>query len=87
MNNVSARELKRHTGSIPRMEREEGKELVITYRGVPTAHIVPARSGETAEKVFESVWMEMDRLAKEIGRKWGKGASVEEAVRQQRREL
>ncbi len=85
MENVTARELKQHTGMILREVREHGKELVITYRGVPVARLVPTRSGETAERVLESVWMEMDRLAEEIGRKWPEGVSAEEAVSEQRR--
>lgn len=87
MKSVTARELKQRTGSILREVREDGKEVVITYRGVPVARIVPTRSGETAEKVFESVWVEMDRLSEEIGRKWPAGVSAENAVSEQRREL
>ncbi len=87
MENVTARELKQHTGMILREVREHGKEVVITYRGVPVARLVPTRSGEAAKKVLESVWMEMDRLAEEIGRKWPEGISAEKAVSEQRREI
>jgi len=84
---VTAKELKQQTGRILREVREEGKEVVVTYRGVPMARIVPTRSGESARKALESVWMEMDRLAEEIGRRWPAGVSAAEAVREQRREL
>ncbi len=87
MSVVTAKELKRQTGRILREVREDGKEVVITYRGRPVARIVPTRSGETAEKVLESVWLDMDRLADEISRRWPEGVSAEDAVREQRRDL
>ena len=87
MKSVTARYLKQHTGAVLREVREGGKEVVITYRGVPVARIVPTRSSETVEKVLESVWVEMDRLSEEIGRKWPAGVSAEDAVSEQRREV
>jgi hypothetical protein len=46
--------------------------------------------GETSERLdeeWEKVWAEMDELAAEISKKWPKGVSAVDAVREQRRNL
>ena len=46
--------------------------------------------GETSKPLdgeWKKIWAEMDELASEISKKWPKGVSAVEAVREQRRNL
>jgi len=65
MKTVGMRELKRHTGKILRLVREEGQKVQVTYRGQVVALIVPVAPGAAQEP-----WDALDTLAAEIGARW-----------------
>jgi hypothetical protein len=44
-------------------------------------------SDEERDEEWERIWAEMNEIAKEISKKWPKGVSAVEAVREQRRNL
>jgi prevent-host-death family protein len=81
---IGVRELKENTSEVLRRVREEGATYTVTYRGKAVARLVPAGEDFDREK-FERIWAEMDELAKEVGKKWPKGLSAVDAVRDQRR--
>ena len=74
MKTVGIRELKRHTGAILRLVREEGQKVRVTYRGKVAALIVPV---SPAEETDASAWETLDALAAEIGEHWTGASSVE----------
>ena len=82
---IGIRELKRHASELLRRVREEGATYTITYRGKRIAQITPTHEEEFDQEKFDRIWTEMDELAKEIGKKWPKGVSAVDAVREQRR--
>lgn len=83
MEEIGIRELKEKASEVVRRVREQKETYSITYRGRVVARLIPAeRAGEDD---FEEIWADMDRLAEEIGKKWPKGLSPEEAVSEQRR--
>ena len=86
---VSVRELKGQLSRVLRAVREEREEYLVTYRGRVVARISPVVLPEeqvTEERVWK-VMRDLDRLAAEIGRKWPKGVSAVDAVREGRRDL
>lgn len=83
MEEIGVRELKEKASEVIRRVREDKQSYTVTYRGRVVARLVPADSAE--EEDFEEIWADMDRLAEEIGKKWPKGLSPEEAVSEQRR--
>ena len=86
---VSVRELKGQLSRVLRAVREEREEYLVTYRGRVVARIspvVPPEEQVTEERVWK-VMRDLDRLAAEIGRKWPKGVSAVDAVREGRRNL
>ncbi|MSQ13675.1 MAG: type II toxin-antitoxin system Phd/YefM family antitoxin [Dehalococcoidia bacterium] len=87
MREVGIRELKDHASELLREVRESKETIMITYRGKAVAQLVPVTDPEKLRGEARAAWAEMDKLAEEIGRKWPKGVSAVEAVREQRREL
>jgi prevent-host-death family protein len=84
MAEIGVRELKEKTSEIIRRVREEKETFDITYRGRVVAWLVPIARPEKEED-WRTIWAEMDKTAEEIGKKWPKGLSAVEAVREQRR--
>ncbi len=82
MKTVGIRELKRHTGAILRLVREEGQKVRITYRGRVVALIVPVSPAGEAD---ESAWETLDALAAEIGERWSGAQTSVEALAEVRR--
>ncbi len=79
---VGVRELKQQTSELLRRVRERGDEIQVTHHGRVIARIVPvAPAPEEARRA----WDDLDHLAAEIGRRWPKGVSAEEAVAEGRR--
>jgi prevent-host-death family protein len=85
MEEIGVRELKEKASEVIRRVREDKQSYTVTYRGRVVARLVPADRAD--EDDFEEIWADMDRLAEEIGKKWPKGVSAVDAVREQRREL
>jgi prevent-host-death family protein len=84
MSEIGIRELKEHTSEVLRQVRENKASYDVTYRGEVVARIVPVER-ELTEEEEDRLWAEMDELAKEIGKKWPRGVSAVDAVREQRR--
>jgi len=87
MEEIGVRELKENASEVLRRVRETGESYTITYRGRAVAHLVPADSERDERAEWEKIWAEMDETAAEISKKWPKGVSAVEAVRDQRRDL
>lgn len=87
MEEIGVRELKENTSEVLRRVREAKESYTITYRGRAVAHLVPADPELEERAKWEKVWAEMDKTAAEISKKWPKGVSAVDAVREQRREL
>jgi prevent-host-death family protein len=80
---VGIRELKQDASRIIRRVRETGEETAVTVRGEVVALLVPV--AVPRRRRGRSPWTEFDALAREIGRRWPKGATARDAVREQRR--
>jgi prevent-host-death family protein len=87
MREVGVRELKEHASELLREVREKRESITITYRGKAVARLVPVVDREEVWRESKKVLAEMEKLAHKIGKKWPKGVSAVEAVREQRREL
>ncbi|MCU0668463.1 MAG: type II toxin-antitoxin system prevent-host-death family antitoxin [Myxococcota bacterium] len=83
MKSVGIRELKQDASRIVREVADGGEEISVTVRGQVVALLVPARPVRTRRS--KSAWTEIDRLARDIGRRWPKGRSAAGAVRESRR--
>ncbi|MFW6195546.1 MAG: type II toxin-antitoxin system Phd/YefM family antitoxin [Chloroflexota bacterium] len=87
MREVGVRELKEKASDILRSVREDRETVAITYRGRVVARLAPAEEpDDDADVEFDRVWAEMDRVAEEIGKRWPRNVTAEEAVREQRRD-
>ncbi len=82
---IGAREFKQNASEVLRRVREEGATYTVTYRGKAVAKLIPADEDEFDQKKFDQIWREMDELAHEVGKRWPKGLSAVDAVREQRR--
>lgn len=82
---VGVRELKQRATEIVREIREAQATYDVTYRGKVVAHLVPAEQ-EPAQEPFDlKKWRaEMDELGERIAKKWPKGLSAVEAIRDDR---
>ena len=87
MEEIGVRELKENASEVLRRVREVGESYTITYRGRAIARIVPADTEAEDMADWEKIWAEMDETAAEITKKWPRGVTAVEAVREQRREL
>lgn len=79
---VGIRELKQDASRLIRRLQETGEELAVTVRGETVAVLVPVRPRPQRAR---SVWTDLDRLARDIGRRWPKGRSAASVVREGRR--
>lgn len=82
---IGIRELKQNASEYLRRVREEGVTYTVTHRGKAIAQILPAEVEAPDKATIERLIAEMDELAHEIGKKWPKGVSSVDAVREQRR--
>ncbi len=80
---VGIRELKRDASRLVRRVRDTGEELEVTVRGETVAVLAPAQPAR--RKRARSAWTELDRLARDIARRWPKGRSATSVVRESRR--
>lgn len=87
MPEIGVRELKEHTSEVLRRVREDKATYQITYRGRIIAELAPTSYADRENEDWDSIWAEMDELAAEISKKWPRGVSAVDAVREQRREL
>jgi prevent-host-death family protein len=87
MEEIGVRELKENTSEVLRRVREEKATYRITYRGRVVAELAPTPDVAEKQAEWERIWAEMDKTAAEISKKWPKGVSAVDAVREQRREL
>lgn len=85
MRSVGVRELKAETSRILRAVRDEGEEVAVTLRGETIAYLVPARAARRRGRRSERVSSDLDSLAREIQRRWPRGVSAVEALRDVRR--
>lgn len=81
---IGAREFKQNASEVLRRVREEGATYTVTYRGKAVAHLTPAEDASDPAEI-ERLIAEMDELAHEVGKRWPKGLSAVDAVREQRR--
>ena len=81
---VGVRELKQQASELVRLVRETGSQVQVTYRGKVVALLIPVERSREPEQEAQA-WMELDRLAAEIGVRWPAGISAEQAVSEDRR--
>ena len=81
---VGVRELKQQASELVRLVRETGSQVQVTYRGKVVALLIPVERSREPEQEAQA-WMELDRLAAEIGARWPAGISAEQAVPEDRR--
>lgn len=83
---IDVEDLKEHTSDVLRRVRDGGEVLEVIDHGTIIAMIVPAPSRVSPENrsTFRHEWTELSR---EIGRRWPKGVSAVDAIREQRREI
>ena len=88
MPSIGIRELKARASEVIREVRLRGGEVDITHHGRVVARLVPATPPRRrASRRSAAVWSTIDQVAREIGRRWPKGVSAVQAVREGRREL
>jgi len=87
MRSIGIRELKARTSQVIREVRLHGGEVDITHHGRVVARLVPVAAPRPAARRSAAVWSTIDRVAREIGRRWPKGVSAVQAVREGRRDL
>ena len=87
MRSIGIRELKARTSQVIREVRLHGGEVDITHHGRVVARLVPVATPRPASRRSAAVWSTIDRVAREIGRRWPKGVSAVQAVREGRRDL
>ena len=86
---VSVQDLREQIEPILRRVSEDGETIEVVDGDKPLARLVPApapRRPMTPEEL-DTFWAEWDELAAEIGAHWPEGVSVEDAIRDIRREL
>ena len=83
MKSVGIRELKQDASRIVRQVADDGEEISVTVRGQVVAVLVPVKPARRRHS--KSAWTDLDRLARDIGRRWPKGRSAAAAVREGRR--
>ena len=84
MASVGVRELKQRTSEVLRRVRERGEEIEVTFRGRVVARLVPAVT-PGARRRTGAAWAHIDAVAREVARRWPKGASAARAVGRDRR--
>jgi prevent-host-death family protein len=87
MRSIGIRELKARTSQVIREVRLHGGEVDITHHGRVVARLVPVAAPRPVSRRSAAVWSTIDRVAREIGRRWPKGVSAVQAVREGRRDL
>lgn len=87
MESVGVRELKQRASEIIRRVQETGTPVQVTNHGRLVARIVPVPATAATQAEALVVWVEMDRLALELSRRWPAGVGAAEAVAEQRRSL
>ena len=87
MRSIGIRELKARTSQVIREVRLHGGEVDITHHGRVVARLVPVAAPRPTSRRSAAVWSTIDRVAREIGRRWPKGVSAVQAVREGRRDL
>jgi prevent-host-death family protein len=87
MASVGMRDLKQRASQIVRSVQETGEPVEVTRHGRPVARIVPLAPRLEASSEAADIWDEMDRLARELSRRWPQGLAAADAVAEQRREL
>lgn len=80
---VGIRELKEQASELVRRVRESGNSVQITYHGKVVALLVPA---ETVTDPIEEAqaWAALDELAAQIGQRWPRDLSVQQAIAEER---
>ena len=84
---IGVRELKQRTSEVLRRVRERGEEIDVTHHGRVVARLVPAIRPRPHPRMAIAAWSSLDRVAREIGRRWPRGHSAVDAVREGRRDL
>jgi len=87
MRSIGIRELKARASRVIREVRIRGTEIDVTHHGRVVARLVPVTPGRPANRRSAAAWSTIDRVAREIGRRWAKDRSAVAAVREGRREL
>ena len=84
---VSVQELREQTEPILRRVAEQGETIVVVDEGKPLARLESPGRQPVDPEALAAWWAEVDALAAEIGAHWPEGVSVDDAIRDIRREL
>lgn len=87
MRSIGIRELKARTSAVIREVRRGGDEIDITHHGRVVARLVPVTAPRPAGRRSTAVWTTLERVSREISRRWPKEVSAAQAVREARRDL
>ena len=85
MRTIGIRELKTRASGVIREVWREGIEIDVTYHGRVVARLVPVARPRATGRRATATWSTLDRVAREIGRRWPKSESATAAVREGRR--
>jgi prevent-host-death family protein len=83
---IGIRDFKQNASEYLRQVREERATYTITHRGKAIAELRPAAKSRPLDQTeIDRLNAEMDAIAHEVAKKWPKGLSAVDAVREQRR--
>ena len=85
MTEIGVRDLKTHASEILRSVREARASYTVTYRGHPVGVLRPLPEPTEPDRDGDEVWAELERLGKEMSRKWKSPLSSTELISQMRR--
>ena len=86
MRSIAVSQLKTCAEEVIRVLQRNGVAIDVTHHGRVVARLVPVRPPRRRSR-RPAVWSTIDEVAREIGRRWPKGMSAADALREGRRDL
>jgi prevent-host-death family protein len=80
MRQLGIRELKNSISEVIRDIRESGEPVEVTYHGQVVLRLVPVQPPRLAQIEIEEIIADMDRVAAELGSRWPRGVTVQDAL-------
>ena len=80
MRQLGVRELKNSLSEVLREIRENGEPVEVTSHGQVVARLVPVDPPCLTQSEIDEIIADMDRVAAELGARWPKGVTVQDAL-------
>ena len=80
MRTLGIRELRDNISEVLREVEEEGEIIEVTNHGRVVARLVPVLRPQLAHSEIEEIIADIDRVAAELGSRWPKGVTVQDAI-------